>query len=200
MKRAMILILAIALDACNSPETSPSAGSQQSAAPKDVVAFGRLIAEIAGDVPDLGAPDFLFGSHAFMLIYENPVPHFASAIAFMTSPDVNAHQKKITAYGMQRLPRDKFVSFVSTIVGAVEQGATEVEVLECAAFPTKNWGKQPLIVHYQDPMVRPLLERIMVMEQLSPGRRAYVHDKILTGQARTDYLSYLDMMGRQFEE
>ncbi|MET0383419.1 MAG: hypothetical protein ABW032_08355 [Burkholderiaceae bacterium] len=162
--------------------------------------FARAIAEIGAKAKSLDVPDELFALPAFDAIYENPSPHAASARAMMARRDVGLHRKRIVALAMQRLPVEAFVALVAATADSVEQGASDVAALETVAFAPLNWGRQSLLMHYDEPPVQALLKRLMDMPQLPLPRRIRIREGILTGRAKLEYVDYMDMIGRPVRE
>lgn len=158
--------------------------------------FATTLRAISREIKELGVPDELFSSKPFNQIYTSPQSHLAEAMAVMSKEDINAHDKIIAGYAMQRLPPEQFIAFISSLADTVEHGQTNMEVLESAAFAPLNFGHQPLILYYQHPTVRALLGRLLHMPGLSANHREYIQEDLLTGKAKADYLDYLAMIGR----
>lgn len=167
---------------------------------QETAPFAQTIHRIALEVKSLAVPDELFSSRAFVEIYEKPLPSFPAAAALMGARDATPHEKKIAGFAMQRLPPEEFVSFLEATLQAVEAGATTVDVLESAAFAPLNFGRQSLVMKYDSSRVQALAARLLELPQLSPQRKAYLRDKVLTGVARRDYVDYMGMIGRRVEE
>jgi hypothetical protein len=160
--------------------------------------FERIVAKIGMQcVEPLSVDEELWAADGFIPIYENPQPYFAPAIALLTRRDVSTYRKTIIAYTMLRLPEERFLELVSAVADSVERGVTEVQVLDRLAFPPPNFGRQHLIVHYQHAGVRAVLERLAKMQRLPEYRRTYIQDKVLTGQAKLDYLDYMNYIGHK---
>lgn len=159
--------------------------------------LAAITIRIGNEVKSLNVLDELFASQAFLAIYEHPEPYFPAALALMSGKEMNPHQKTIMGLAMQRLPLDRFLEFVGATADSVDRNATDFRVLNTTAFPPLNWGSQSLIMHYDDPRVRALLQRLAAMKGFSADRKSYIHDEILTGQAKLKYLDYLDMIGRR---
>lgn len=162
--------------------------------------FARTISEIADRLRALEVPDELFTQPAFAAIYENPLPYAAAAKAMMARQDVDSHRKRIVALAMQRLPVDAFVAVAVATADSMERGQTDVKVLETFAFAPLNWGHQALLMHYDQPPVRALLLRLLNLPQLSPQRKERIRERILTGQAKLEFLDYRAMIGRPVRE
>jgi hypothetical protein len=167
---------------------------------KETDKFAGIIAQIGNEVKSLGVPDELFVPKAFKTIYEAPQPYFVPATEMMTRREVTTHHKQIVGYAMQRLSLEEFVRFISVTADSVDQGITDVKVLEAATFSPLNWGKQSLIMHYEQPQVHALLRRLLTMAQLPSQRKTYIRDKMLTGEAKQEYLNYMDMIGHVIRE
>ncbi len=197
MRLSFIVVLVVSVAGCKLQLRS---FSNERNTMQETENFHRSITTIANDVKSLGVPDELFASRAFVVIYETPQTYLSSAIKLTGSVDVSTHEKLIIGYAMQRLPREQFVAYVSAIANSVERGTTDIKVLESTAFAPLNWGRQSLIMNYQDPQVVALLVRLMNMKQLSSDRKAYIRDRMLTGLAKQDYLAYMDMIGRPVKE
>lgn len=173
---------------------------QKADAMQEVDMLERTITEVGNKLRELNVPDELFAQPAFAAIYENPLPSAAAAQALMARRDIDSHRKRIVALAMQRLPVDAFVALVVATADSVEQGQSEVKVLETIAFAPLNWGQQSLLMHYDQPPVRALLTRLMNLPQLSPQRRERVRERILTGLAKLEFLDYRAMIGRPVRE
>jgi hypothetical protein len=118
----------------------------------------------------------------------------------MTSPEVSSHRKGIVALAMQRLPQDLFIALLAATADSVDHGITEVTVLEGLAFPPLNWGRQTLIMHFDDPQVRAVLARLLSMPALPGTRKVRIREALLTGQAKAEYLDYMDMIGHPIRD
>ena len=162
--------------------------------------FARTIQQIGREVTSLAVPDELFVPEAFRAIYEDPETYLVPAIALIKSEKASAHEKLIVGYAMQRLSVESFVNFSSVLMDSVEHGLADSKVLDSTAFAPFNWGKQVFIMNYQQPKVQTALTRLMGMAQVSEHRKAYVRDKVLTGEAKRDYLDYMDTIGRPVQE
>ena len=162
--------------------------------------FQNTIAEISNQVKTLDVPDELFAAKSFMAIYEDPDQHLDAAIASMGRREASTHEKLIVGYAMQRLSVEHFVTFASAVFDSVDHNVTDVEVLESVVFAPLNYGKQNLIVHYQNSRVQGLLQRLLSAPKLSQNRKAYISGQMLTGKAKQDYLDYMDMLGRPVKE
>lgn len=194
-----IVILGVLIMGCDATTSLPSYQLQNPATMQEIKQFANTIEQIGNEVDRLDQPDDLFELKMFQIIYENPSVYLASAIALIEREDVKPYHKKIIGYSMQRLPPEQFVGFVSLIVKTVEQGKTSLDILETTAFTLLNWGRQTLIMYYQDPSVQALLNRILNLSNLSVTRKKYIQENILTGKAKQDYLNYMDELGRKIE-
>lgn len=192
--------LSVCLVACDSQAPLPPYHSPNPSTMQQINEFANIIEKIGNDVRQLDVPDELFAPDSFRAIYENPDFYLASATALVGRKNLSSHHKKIIGYAMQKLPPEQFVMFVSLIVDSVEQGITSIDVLESTAFAPLNWGRQSLINYYQQPTVQELLMRIVSMPKLSSVNKEYIHDDILTGKAKQDYLKYIEMIGRTVQE
>lgn len=196
----LIAILSANLSACNVQTSLPPYQPPKSSTMQEIIDFAKRIEQIGTQVKQLDLPEELFAPEAFRAIYENPQPYLASAMALIARKDLSTHHKNIIGYSMQKLPPEQFVAFVSSMADSVEQGNTDISVLETTAFAPLNWGRQSLIMHYQQAPVPTLLERLLAMPQLSPANQEYIRDDISTGKAKQDYLDYMDMLGRPVRE
>jgi hypothetical protein len=167
---------------------------------QDTNTFERTIVQIGSHIKSLGVPDELFTDDSFRAIYEHPQEFFDVAIELIGRRNLTTHQKRVMGYAMQRLPAEQFVQYIAAAADSVEAGTSDVAVLESTAFAPLNWGRQSLIMRYDQPQVQLLLHRLMNMPRLSAGRRSYIRDSILTGRAKTDYLDYMDMIGHPLRE
>lgn len=191
-----LLPLCACLAACDAAPPLPPYQPPSPATMQEIHDFASAISAIGREVKQLGVPDELFASKPFNQLYTHPEGHLAAAMALMGGADASAHDKKIAGYAMQRLPPEQFVAFIAAAIDSVERGQTGMDVLERTAFAPLNFGRQTLIMYYQHPTVRALLNRLSQMPQLSPARLEYIRDDILTGKAKQDYLDYLAMIGR----
>jgi len=146
-------------------------------------------------------PDELWTSGEFLRIYHAPSEYIAPAYQLLTreSPR-NGADKRIAAWAMQRLGMCDYLALLSQVADRVDDGSVDGRVLEELAFAPLEFGKQVLIVKYNDPDVRAMLRRMAGMGALSESRRTYIREKVLTGAAREDYVEYLKQLDRVVEE
>ena len=187
MRAIHALLLVCAIGACDDRRTSEE--------------FEAAVTRIGDEVDkDVSVPEELWATQDYIRLYENPQPYFRPALAFMGRRDASTRRKVIAAYTMLRLPEERFLELVSAVADSVEEGATDVRVLQSLAFPAHNFGRQHLIVHYQHAGVRVVLARLVKMKQLPESTRRYIQDKVLTGQAKLDYLDTMAELGHTPEE
>ena len=197
-KQAFLVSALVVAFACddrrgNQSQVSP-AGAPSSLDSKEAE-FAAQITSIGQAVPTLDVLEELFAHKPFRDVYDHASEHAATATAMMAHPEVSIHEKLIVGYAMLGLPLEQFLALLSATADAVERGSTDVAVLESIAFAPLNMGKQWLIRHHEDPRVRAFLTRLSSMRQLPTERRAFILDKVLTGEAMRDYLNYMDMAG-----
>lgn len=170
--------------------------TQRADAMQETDKFAAKISEIGTRLSERDVSDELFAQPAFAAIYDNPAPYAAAARALMARRDLGSHPKRIAALAMQRLPVDAFVALVAATADSVEQGQSDILVLEAIAFAPLHLGQQALVMHYDQPNVRELFTRLLTLPQLSAQRKERIRERILTGQAKLEYLDYRAMIGR----
>lgn len=199
MMQYLAAIVAALLLGCHArPQVSPERKGIQTMQTTEV--YRGKIAQISREVRSLSVPDELFASKPFVEIYEAPQPYLAAAGELVCDATLSVHEKQIAAYSMQNLPTGEFLSFAGRVLACVQTQATPWKVLETTAFPLLNIGRQRLIVHYADPRVKSFLEHLAALKELPDPRREYIRNQILTGKARQDYATYLEMLGRTIVE
>lgn len=201
MTRRLAIVGTVSLAACGfRPALEATQAERQNTTMQETERFSRTISQIAGQVKSLDVPDELFASKEFIAIYESPQAHLPQATLLVARRDVSAHEKLIIGYAMQRLPAEQFAGFLSSLADSVEQGLTEIRVLEKVAFAPLNFGYQPLLVHYSQRQVQAVLIRLMNLKVLPAARKAYIRDRVLTGQANQEYRDYMEALGRPVRE
>lgn len=180
-------------------KTAPPVQPREVTTMNETGEFFATIKLIGERVTSLAVPDDLFAQKAFLAIYEAPQAHAASATALMAHPEVGTHCKSIAALAMQRLPLGAFIALLTATADSVDQKFTDIRVLETLAFAPLNWGRQPLIVHFDNAQVRAILTRLMHMPALPAPRKLRIRDDMLTGQAKLEYVDYMDMIGRPIQ-
>lgn len=196
----LIVVLCAGAACCDSRAPLPPPQPQKASTMQEIDEFARTIAQIGTEVKSLELADELFASRSFRHLYEHPQDYQAAATALIALREESTHHKKIAGYAMQRLPPEQFVLFVSALADNVERDNLGMDVLETVAFAPLNWGRQSLLRYYREPPVRAFLERLLAMPGLTPYRRDYIRNDILTGKAVEDYLDYMDMLGRPVED
>lgn len=150
-------------------------------------AYDERIERIARAVEDLTTTDVLFGEAEFLQVYENPAGKAELALGVYQNELTPQLQKEIAGYSMQRLPIEELAWLIAQVGRLVEKDELDPRLLETLAFPALNWGAR-MQTDYDQPLVRRLLEKLAVFDKLSPKRRIYIRDKVLTGKARADVL------------
>ncbi len=196
----LMILFCVSLASCDFQASLPPFHPPKPSTMQEMNEFTKPIKQIGNEVKRLDVPDELFAPQSFRDIYENPQAYFALASALIGHKDLSAHEKKIIGYAMQNLPAEQFVMFVSLTADSVDQGLTGMDVLVSTSFAPLNWGRQSLIMHSQQAPVQALLVRLSQMTQMPDSRKRYIQDKLLTGQAKQDFLAYRDMLGRPVQE
>jgi hypothetical protein len=200
MKVGLLLVLLAGSAECMPFGNVYAQQSEQRDTMAETRAFARMVDRISGQVKSLGVLDELFASKEFLTIYESPQTYLSQAKSLMSERDLSTHNKLIVGYSMQRLPPEPLVAFLSAVADGVDDGATDIQVLESTAFAPFNFGYQWLIRDYTQSSVKALLLRLVSMKALPADRKKYIQERILTGRAKQDYVDYMDSLGRPVRE
>jgi len=192
MRRRLLIALipSLLVPACSDGQRKT--GEMGNIPMSDLVQFKQRIDEIARAAGDLTTPDDLFRVKRFLEVYEAPSPFVTAAAGLYADPTETRLHKEITGYSMQRLPVDQLVWLVSQVAQLASEGKVDPRLVDRLAFPPLNWRVQ-LIMNYNQPNVRNLLERLAQMPELSEERRAHIRDQVLTGRAREEVLELREM-------
>lgn len=143
---------------------------------------------IAARVKDLTALGDLFGVPQFVQLHRDPGPWAEAARQLYLNPQVDAFQKEIAGYAMQRLPLPDFVRLVSAVADEVQALRLPSRALERLAFPQLQMGAQ-LALNHEQPEVQALLRRLAELPGLAQRSRNYITDEVLPGKARASILA-----------
>lgn len=160
---------------------------------KETNDFLKMIEKISTEADVYNDPWELDTSKVFRLIYENPSYYLAPAIALMEQKNVSSNYKMIIGHCMQNLPPEQFVKFINVTVDSIEQNKTELKVIYRLYVIHRELGKRTLVMFYDDLSVQVLLKRILKLS-LSLEHKDFIQS-ILTGQAKKEYLNYMDEIG-----
>lgn len=147
--------------------------------------FQEEVEKIEVKIVDLTSLYSVFESDSFRGIFADPENWVGEVKASIGSGTLSEQQQIIGILGMQKLPKNEYISFVRFVVEQYKLGLVSEKSLRFAVFAGYSWNDL-LVVEYRDDPVRGLLEELGKEPKLTEDLLRLVR-RIKSGEMLEDY-------------